>query len=748
MRARFVLFFACAALVVALWPALTGDAVLGFRDMLHNYGPMYQLSWSGRIALWNDRAFGGASALGEIARQPFYLGTLLMRALHAEAWPGIPIYLCVHAAAGLLATWALLRRLVPDDAAAVGAVAFGLCGFSFANFSNGHWVCAAAWVPATLLAFDRWAERGGPVRNALLAVSLPQILLAGDPQLFVFTGVAGAALAWQRRKRPVAELLREGALAAVWAFAIASPQVISALRSLPATTRGAGLPREVREQWSLHPARIAELFVPRLFGPLLSDGFWGGFTVSPPWKRNYLHSIYAGAMGPALVAVALWRRRRDAVPWLWLSALVLALALGSSFFHLYGIVGEVVPLFRVFRYPQRLIALFMPAWAALLALGAAELGQLSRRQRVSLALGATLLAGAALAATALLSQPDPAAISRSAIQIALVGAASCAALLLPARFAVIALATVLVVDLAAANAEMLGILPRDPVRAPPAACEALDEASGHARPFTFRIYVDQEPLESNRPPGWIDQRVREYNYGKRNLAEACGFRETVALTSVDPRDEMRLWRELSPQRMLRVMGTRFVVTGPGRAHLFGGREVSVDRRWGFAIAELPDAAPILFRPDQVEQVDSGHLIAVARARPELLGKGIAALDAVPRAHLPDAAAKLVSWDDRGDEIFFRVRQEQPGYWILAATLDADWTAALDGAPAAIERSDLVRRAIWIPPGDHQISFIYRPLLQLWLFALSLLVTLVLGAIAARSIQRRWRAPGVMRTIRE
>ena len=195
MRARFVLFLACAALVVALWPTLTGEAILGFRDMLHNYGPMYQLSWSGRIPLWNDRAFGGASSLGDIALQPFYLATLLMRALRASAWPGIPIYLCAHAGAGLLATWGLLRRRVPDDAAALGAVVVGLCGFSFANFSNGHWVCAAAWVPATLLAFDLWAERGGVARTALLAVSLPQSLLAGDPQLCAFTAVAGTALA-------------------------------------------------------------------------------------------------------------------------------------------------------------------------------------------------------------------------------------------------------------------------------------------------------------------------------------------------------------------------------------------------------------------------------------------------------------------------------------------------------------------------------------------------------------------------
>ena len=740
MRARFVLFLACAVLVVALWPALTGEAILGFRDMLHNYGPMRALSWSGQISLWNDRAFGGASALGDIVQQPFYLWTLAMRALRAPAWPGIPLTLLAHAAGGLLATFGLLRRRLPGDAAALGAVAFGLCGFSFADFSNLQWACAAAWVPATLLAFELWAERGGTARVALVALSLPQILLAGDPQLCVLTGLAGAALAFQRRQRPAAELLREGALAAVGAAVIASPQIVAALQSLQATARGTGLPREVREQWSLHPARIAELFVPRLFGRLLGGDFWGGFTVSPPWKRNYVHSIYAGAMGPALVALALLRRRREALPWLLLGAAALALALGSFFFHLYGIAGEVAPLFRLFRYPQRLLALFMPAWAALLALGAAELGRLPRGRRVALALGATLLSAAALAATALLAHPPaleveggPGALSRSALQIALVGAASCAALLLPARLSTAALAAVLVFDLAAANAELLGLLPREPIRGPPAACAALEAAAGQAEKFSFRVYVDQEPLEANRPPDFIGQRVREYHFGKRNLTEACGFRESVALTSVDPRDELSLWREVSPQRMLRAMGTRFVVTGPGRAQLFGGREVSVDRRWGFAIVELPEAAPLLFRPRQVEQLESGQLIAAARLRPELLGSAIAALEAAPRPHLPDAAARLLSWESRGEAVSFRVSQQQPGYWVLAATLDADWSAALDGAPAAIERADRVRRAVWVPAGEHEVALRYRPVLPLVLWALSLLTTLALGGLAARGL---------------
>ena len=58
IRRMLVLLAAAGALTAMLWPALIGRDILGFRDMLHNYGPMRELFWSGRISLWNDRSFG------------------------------------------------------------------------------------------------------------------------------------------------------------------------------------------------------------------------------------------------------------------------------------------------------------------------------------------------------------------------------------------------------------------------------------------------------------------------------------------------------------------------------------------------------------------------------------------------------------------------------------------------------------------------------------------------------------------
>jgi len=319
-----------------------------------------------------------------------------------------------------------------------------------------------------------------------------------------------------------------------------------------------------------------------------------------------------------------------------------------------------------------------------------------------------------------------------------VGVATMAALSLPARLILPALGAVLIGDLCAANTELLGMLPRAPFRAPPAACEALDSAAAHQQRTTFRVYVDEQHLHPSSSSEWSRVREREYHYGKRNLLELCGFRQSVSLTSLDPADEMRLWREVSPHRMLRAMGTRFVVTTPEAAGLFRGEVRSIDPLWGFAVVELTVAEPLIFRPERVETIPPSMLTAAARDREDLLGTWTAALASTPAPHVRDPDARLVSRTDRGEEIYFRVRQSQPGYWVVAATLDRDWTARVDAMPAGILSADLVRRAVWVPAGDHQIALSYAPTMLLMLFAVSALLTLGLVTFAIVALRRESR----------
>jgi hypothetical protein len=738
LRAARLDWSRCGAIVATIaitWllaPALVGTEILAFRDMLHNYAPLKALFWMWPPPLWNDHAFSGSSALADLNQQPFYLPNLAFAAVSAPIWPGIAAYLWLHVLFGLWATYALCKRFAPEGAG-LGAAAFTLCGFSLANFSNPQWLCAATWAPAVLLAFAVWGEEGGVRPAALLALCLPQVLLTGDPPMFGLLVVAGAALAFSRRRRSGWKLLAEGIPIALAVAVLVLPQLVATLRAFPSLRRASGLPRDVREQWSLHPSRLAEIFVPRLFGPLFDpQRFWGAFTVSPPWKRNYVHSVYAGVIGPGLVALAFRRTRRIVMPWGLIAVAALLLALGQYFFHLYGVLGEIVPGFRAFRYPQRMIALFMPAWAVLVALGAVELVQLPRRRRANLAAGSALLAAAALAAISFFAPAaDYAAVWRSALHIALAGGGAVAATLLPRAALLPALAIVFAVDLCAANGEMLGTLPKALFKDEPAACTALDRASRGAPRTSFRVYVEQAHLEATQT-GFGPRRSHEFQVGRRNVLEQCGFRQSISLTSLDPLAENDLWTRVGPLRVLRALATRFAVTAPGEGRALEAREVVRDQRWGFAVSELSNVSPIIFRPERVVQIAPAAFPSAAAADPALLGPRVAALENAPREHLSDPRARLVHVEHEASWRAFVVSQSKPGYWISASTFDADWRATIDGLPAPIEHADLIRRAVWVPAGHHRIEMQYRPVLPLALFAVSGVLTAILVFLAIRA----------------
>jgi len=750
------------ALAGLLLPALVGREQLVYRDMLHDYWPMKALFWGapgGLFRAWNPAWFGGFTLLGDIVQQPLYLPNLLFRALRAPGWPGIAWYLLAHALLALVGTALLCRRLVGPLAAAVGTTVLVLSGFQLANLSNLQWACAASWTPLVLWAADRLARQPGKSEAAALAVLAPQPLLAGDPQAFLVLSAACAALVAVRatdRRAGFAWL----AAAFGGASLLAAPQVIATAAALPDLVRKEFITPEMRETWSFHPARVPELWVPRLYGPLHQDGFWGSFTVQGVWSRSYIHSVYVGALWPALAAAALWKRRRAASFALAGLSAVLLLAMGKYAFHLYALLARVVPSWDLYRYPERLLTLPTLAAAVLAALGAEALVALPPRRRAVLTLlaggaGLLALAVAALAAPGFSFAQDATrlAVLRSAAQIGLVCAAGLAISWLRPSLAIPVLSVVVAADLLAANAELLGAVPRGPFRGPPGACAAIEKAAGSTPRGLFRVFVDQTAFESPDPlppavqaelPRWAWPRWREYQRGKRNVLDLCGFLAPAAYTSLNPRSSVQLWRAAGPIRGLQAIATRFAVAMPGSA-LAATPGVTVrasDQATGALVLELPDAVPRVFRPTSVE-ADPRPRARIAQDR-RTLTADLALLETATRPHQPSPGARLLGFEDGGDTISLTVDHQAPGYWVLADSLDSDWRAEVDGAPSAIVHADLVRRAVWLPAGRHSVVLRCRPVAVPALFWASLVLAAAFAVVALprrpRPAVTPWPAP--------
>ncbi|MFN7951890.1 MAG: YfhO family protein [bacterium] len=141
-------------------------------------------------------------------------------------------------------------------------------------------------------------------------------------------------------------------------------------------------------------------------------------------------------------------------------------------------------------------------------------------------------------------------------------------------------------------------------------------------------------------------------------------------------------------------------------------------------AQVLDRVVYVARPEDVwdrlaaDDFDPRHdVVLVARAR----GAGSApALDTAP-------AARSVEWLARDDgDLLLRVRGSAPGFLVVAESDYPGWRARIDGAPAAIERADGALLGLFVPAGEHEVHFHYRPP---WLWpslALSLASALLAG----------------------
>jgi len=72
--------------------------------------------------------------------------------------------------------------------------------------------------------------------------------------------------------------------------------------------------------------------------------------------------------------------------------------------------------------------------------------------------------------------------------------------------------------------------------------------------------------------------------------------------------------------------------------------------------------------------------------------------------------------------------------VLSETAYPGWRAYVDGQPADLLRVDYDLRGVLVSPGEHQVTFVYRP----WSVMIGLLVSLITAALLAAFVVVRYR----------
>jgi hypothetical protein len=136
--------------------------------------------------------------------------------------------------------------------------------------------------------------------------------------------------------------------------------------------------------------------------------------------------------------------------------------------------------------------------------------------------------------------------------------------------------------------------------------------------------------------------------------------------------------------------------------------------------KLPGGA--VFEPRQVALVDNADLPASAQ------------LPGVRQAALASTDAAQVLAQSAG-RVELRTATRSPAFLIYSQNFDADWRATLDGQPAPLYRADGTLMGVAVPPGEHRITLVYRPL-TLYLAGVSYAtMLLIIGSLA---LSRLWR----------
>jgi hypothetical protein len=742
-----------AAVVATFAGALAPARVFYQRDVLGYWWPhaevvrraMAEAPWSPWNA-WNPWEGFGAPVLADADFQLAYPVTWISLALQ----PALRFKALVigHALLAAVGAAALARRLgLGWTAAGTAGAAYALSGPFLSAAGLWHHYAGAAWLPWLLFALEGVIR--GPGRRA--AVSLGIVaglqLMAGSGDLCLAGAVLGGGrLAWYLlRTRPPARrvlvLGAHGALAAALALALGAAQWLPTLERAGESFRATLEPRTTA-YWSLHPAALADLLVPRLATGLpLSDA---ARQAVHEGREPFLACLYLGVVPLALAALGLaLRPGRAAAPAA--GALFLtAVALGRHA-PLHGWL-LALPGFGMMRYPQKFLWPAGLCVAVLAAIGCAawQGGWSGTERRRARAVSGLLLAvaGTTLVAAWWVAGGSPSGLA-GVLAPADTAAGEHAAALKLVRSTLLLLAVALlvyrraareradgrattallllgVVDLVAVGQGINPLAPRELAEHRPAVLDALrgEEVRVHA---AFEHATCLAP--GTRPEGWDRRWIAALAFQdalRPPAGERWGVRgsydgEFTGLGSrwTAPFTAAAASRQGTPAgvRLLQLGGVTHVLT-VSRSPLPGlGPAVALASPYlcPLQVQRVPDPLPVAYVVHAERAGADPEAVLDTVLDPAFDPRRTVVLDA------PSAAGPAVTGADdvrlvsrRLSSLEVEAQLGSAGVLVVLEAFDRGWRARVDGAESPVLRANGLFRALRLSAGRHRVVFAYRP----------------------------------------
>ncbi len=773
-----------AAVIALFYRAALTDQIFFSRDIQRVYYPLKRY-WADRILhgefpQWFPYDGLGQPFVGMVISGAFHPSNLLYLSLPLGTALKLNVLLCYPVA--FFGMYLFARRwslsIVP---CAVAAVLFTFNGYMISATNNLLYLMAAATLPWALWATDRFFAAPSISRGIVGSSLLALILLAGDAQSFLLGTVAVGVLLLVRHKP--GRLRSEGrALLALIGLAslLGAAQMLPALQLFPETVTSLRS-LESALLWSMHPIRLVEL----VWGPLF--GGQPGSEVSALIDLNLLkagmttlwvESVHFGVAGVTLALIALFFHRRSwRAWWLIVCGSVLLLLILGKFIGLYALLFRLLPLWRGFRYPEKMLPYFLFLLAVAAAVGlefAFRNPKLRHRLAVVLAIAGavSLLLFGFEAVVSLFSHrilaplwagtPSPEALGRlhraflkSTAQSAAVASCLAAVLLALSRRPgwTLLIPAICFADLAVANESMYEVTFPNLLHTPTAFVSAIQKKEGRGGLGGYRVVSGiQEhhvPILAGLtlPDGYA---ISLASALVPDIPSLWGLESADAYLPAQSKRVYRLTEEPSIWylRFDGDFGARYTVLPQEFFEQVNGRKELVVMEHSalhLLLLRNSDAAPrtSLKRSHCVENDQQAFKTVIARkfdsAREAVVECHPTRLSAEYRPAQSDEA-RIESYAPEQVEI--SVRNDSPALLVINDAFYQGWTATVDSKAAEIIPANYAVRGVELSAGQHQVVLSYRTPGLLVGFCISLFSLL---AASGAIVFRRFLAVGSQKT---
>lgn len=346
------------------------DRVLLFRDLVRDYLPQ-KILWANAFRAgdvfpyWNHFSFGGTPFWAMNVGSPLHpLNFLFLLFPQGEEARALVYFLFIHYCLFHWGCYRLFRKLqLQSWSATLFSLSLASSGLSLSLHSLGHVLVSMVTIPWFFYFYLRWIQkRDHNLSVFLLGASMAWPVYGGDPQIAYFLALffLFSLLFWTLKRREIwfhnlKFIFLVGLSAILFSSAQLFPTAELALQSARTSVSISDL-----VLFSFHPIRILEFFFPLFFGNRLGfETYWAEQWVNFPYKNPFVFSVYPGIFIVwALISSAFQKQRHTVTQWLLLSVSTFFLLMSFGDFSplpIYHFFAQYLPLFPLFRYPERLL---------------------------------------------------------------------------------------------------------------------------------------------------------------------------------------------------------------------------------------------------------------------------------------------------------------------------------------------------------------------------------------------------------